>query len=185
MMCLRCGRRPKQTSRRSSRRRNKTATIYAPWRASPKFGRPALIRRPAVHSPRRVGVEVTRRHAQEHLSFTGVRVQASNIGLGHRAHELVGTEHVAYFLGRRHAPLAIEKHLERAEIGVSEPVRHSFSVGVGQYGQAGLLNSPPSTHRVWPVTKSAASLAKNATTRPTSRGVPTRPSGVNLAQVPA
>jgi len=54
-----------------------------------------------------------------------------------------------------------------------------------EYGQAGLLNNPPSTQMVCPVMNSAASLARNTTARPTSNGSPTRPSGVNLAQVPA
>lgn len=52
-----------------------------------------------------------------------------------------------------------------------------------QYGQCGLLNRPPSTQMVWPVTKSPASPASATTTFPTSDGSPTRPSGVRLAHV--
>src|SRR5258706_15668928 len=54
-----------------------------------------------------------------------------------------------------------------------------------QYGHAGLLYNPPSTQIVCPVTKALASLAKNVTPLPTSSGVPTLPSGVSFAQVPA
>ena len=53
------------------------------------------------------------------------------------------------------------------------------------WGQTGRVKSPPSTQMVWPVMKSASSLARKTTALPTSRGVPIRLRGVSFDQVPA
>lgn len=54
-----------------------------------------------------------------------------------------------------------------------------------QYAQGPRVKIPPSTIRVCPEMKSASSAQRNATASATSRGYPTRPTGVSLAHVPA